>query len=339
MKSIIRLDEPGSFHHVITRAVDGKKIFAEESDQRDFIKRLSKLVSEDCLGIHAWVLMSNHAHLLVEVGRTTLSRTMQRLLSGFAMSYNRREKRKGHLFQARFRSILIDKDSYFLELIRYIHLNPLRAGIVSDFSDLARYSPSGHSHIIGIENYPWQSTDLIRETFESSVSGIDWRRKYLEFLGDNPIACNKEYEHGSLLLSKNGIVKYDNNIDDSNERFKTRILGSKSFAKQFCRSRTENRCRLSRNRSVQHDMIENLISVIATKTGVTEKKLRGNSSVRRITSARKIAGRLLVNSIGLSQADAARYLGISPGNISRYIKEDKSYLELVIDMEISKPDS
>ncbi len=98
----------------------------------DFLDRLKKLCESEALSIYAWALMSNHFHLLVRTGNIPLSKTMRRLLTGYVVNYNRRYKRYGHLFQNRYKSILCEEDPYLLELTRYIHLNPLRGGIVKD---------------------------------------------------------------------------------------------------------------------------------------------------------------------------------------------------------------
>jgi putative transposase len=97
--------------------------------------------------IYAWALITNHAHILLRSsGLAGLSKFMRRLLTGYAITYNRRHKRHGHLLQNRYKSIVCDEDSYFLELVRYIHLNPLRAKQVKDMSKLDRYRWSGYRH-------------------------------------------------------------------------------------------------------------------------------------------------------------------------------------------------
>jgi len=99
--------------------------------------------------IYAWALMTNHAHILLRSGLAGLPKFMRRLLTGYAITYNHCHKRHGHLFQNRYKSIVCDEDSYFLELVRYIHLNPLRARQVKDISKLDRYCWCGHCVLMG----------------------------------------------------------------------------------------------------------------------------------------------------------------------------------------------
>ena len=144
-----RLDAPGALHHVMGRGIDGVKLFSNRKDREDFLERLSDLCRADALSVYAWALMSNHFHLLVRTGNQPLSTSMRKLLTGYVVNYNRRHKRYGHLFQNRYKSIICEDEPYLLELTRYIHLNPLRAGIVKNLEQLEWYQWCGHSGIIG----------------------------------------------------------------------------------------------------------------------------------------------------------------------------------------------
>jgi putative transposase len=121
MPRTARLDIPGLLQHVIVRGIERRDIFMDDDDRRDFVQRFQFLLEQagvDCL---AWSLMSNHYfHLLVHPRQTTLAKFMRRLLTGYAVSFNLRHKRTGHLFQNRYKSIVCDEDSYLLELVRYI---------------------------------------------------------------------------------------------------------------------------------------------------------------------------------------------------------------------------
>ncbi|MCK5417301.1 MAG: transposase, partial [Desulfobacterales bacterium] len=125
-----RIDAPGALHHIIARGIERRKIFRSKADYGDFSKRLGQIVKETHTCCMAWALVANHFHLLLRTGQTPISTVMQRLLTGYAVSFNRRHQRRGHLFQNRFKSILCQEDAYLLELVRYIHLNPLRAKLV-----------------------------------------------------------------------------------------------------------------------------------------------------------------------------------------------------------------
>ncbi len=121
-----RIDYPGTLHLVIGRGIERKKIFENHADKKEFIRRLTNILKESIMQCYAWSVMDNHFHLLLITGQTSLSTFMRRILTGYAIYYNRKYKRIGHLFQNRYKSILCDKDEYLFPLIRYIHLNPVR---------------------------------------------------------------------------------------------------------------------------------------------------------------------------------------------------------------------
>lgn len=125
-----RVDIPGLLYHVTARGVERRDIFVVDRDRESFLDRFSTLLVDTDTGCLAWALMSNHIHLLLRPGPAGLATFMRRLLTGHAVAFNLRHQRVGHLFQNRYHSILCDEDSYLLPLIRYIHLNPLQAGLV-----------------------------------------------------------------------------------------------------------------------------------------------------------------------------------------------------------------
>jgi putative transposase len=124
-------------------------IFADDGDRENFLERLSQLLTEAQTPCYAWALMSNHAPLLLRTGRVAIALIMRRLLTGYAVSFNKRHRRHGHLFQNRYKSILCEEDRYLRQLVAYIHLNPLRAGMVEDVAALKNYTFTGHSALMG----------------------------------------------------------------------------------------------------------------------------------------------------------------------------------------------
>src|SRR4030042_803874 len=123
-----RIDGPGALHHIIGRGIDRNKIFLNDEDRDDFLERLAANLKRTQISCYAWALLPNHFHLLLRTGTAPVASLMRRLLTGYAVTFNLRHRRHGHLFQTRYKSILCQADAYLLELVRYIHLNPLRAG-------------------------------------------------------------------------------------------------------------------------------------------------------------------------------------------------------------------
>ena len=136
----LRIEYPGAFYHIINRGIAGEAIYADDNDRRKFLEYLETAVKRYTIMIHAYCLMTTHYHLIVETPNANISSAIQWLNVSYATYYNRKHNRHGHLFQGRFKSILINADEYLLELSRYIHLNPVMAKISE--------SP---------EDYPWSS--------------------------------------------------------------------------------------------------------------------------------------------------------------------------------------
>ncbi len=156
-----RLDAPGVLHHVIIRGIERKNIFWDSTDQQNFVDRLAVLIPETQTRCYAWVLMTNHAHFLFRSGPSGIATLMRRLLTGYAVSFNRRHRRYGQLFQNRYKSIICQEDAYLKELVRYIHLNPIRAKMVIDLKSLVRYSFCGHGVLAGYCKKFWQDESYV----------------------------------------------------------------------------------------------------------------------------------------------------------------------------------
>lgn len=149
-----RFDVPGIVYHVICRGVERKEIFKSSKDYRFMLGKLATIAHEEQVKVYAFCLMPNHVHLMVKP-TIKLSTFMRRLLTSYALYFNKQYKRSGHLFQNRYASFSVQHGVYFLELIRYIHLNPLRAGIVLNLENLSLWPYSGHATLMGTVKNPF----------------------------------------------------------------------------------------------------------------------------------------------------------------------------------------
>ncbi len=220
-----RLDAAGILHHVIIRGIERKKIFLDDNDRRDFLDRCGVIFPETKTSCYAFALLPNHVHLLLRTGGAPLSTTMARLLTGYAVHFNRVHRRHGHLFQNRYKSIVCQEDAYLKELVRYIHLNPVRANTVPDLEILASYPYSGHASLMGKREYPWQDTAFILSVFGASLRHA--RRAYLDFVKKAPRGRRTDLTGGGLVRSTGGWTE----IITSSQRLKSdvRILGDSEF--------------------------------------------------------------------------------------------------------------
>src|SRR4030043_1652375 len=198
-----RLDAPGILHHVMVRGMEGCPIFLDDQDRQDFVSRISELVEKTGTKVLAWTLMDNHLHLLIFSGSQGISKFMRRLLTGHAVRYNLKYHRSGHLFQNRYKSIVCEEDPSLLELVRYIHLNPLRAGVVQSVKELEGYPWCGHSVLVGRLKKAWQEKDYILEHFGAQRSRA--LRAYRRFVEEGRIQGRRaELSGGGLIRSLGG---------------------------------------------------------------------------------------------------------------------------------------
>ena len=198
-----RIDAPGALNHVIVMGIEGKKIFRSDYDRQNFLDRIEKLILETQTDCFAWVLIPNHAHLLLKTGLVPISALMSRLLTGYAVWFNKKYRRHGQLFQNRYKSILCQEDSYLKELVRYIHLNALRTGDVKGMKNLDKHPWCGHSVLMNNIEREWQNVDYIYGLFsdEKRIARI----KYREFVKKGiPQGRRSDLIGGGLLRSIGG---------------------------------------------------------------------------------------------------------------------------------------
>jgi len=165
-----RLDAPGALHHVIVRGIERRRLFRSAQDRQRFLDRLGTLVIASRAALYAWALMPNYAHALLRTGALPLSRFAQRWLGPYATTFNRVHHRAGHLSQNRFKSILVDEEAYLLELVRYIHLNPVPSRLPVGIDTLDTYPWTGHAVILGQRSFAAQDADFVLSQFGTKVA-------------------------------------------------------------------------------------------------------------------------------------------------------------------------
>ena len=178
-----RIDFPGAFHHVCARGIEKRDIVKDDRDREELRRRVHLNLERTKASCLAWAFLPNHFHLLFYSEDGVLSLFMHRLMSGYSLYFNRRYQRVGHLFQNRFRSSVIRTEPYLREAIRYIHLNPLRAGLVGTLDDLARYPWTMHREILRSGGFPWAGFPMLGDFFGGD-GGNTTIMNYLEFLED-----------------------------------------------------------------------------------------------------------------------------------------------------------
>ena len=319
MPRLARLDAPGTLHHVIVRGIDKRRIVDDVADRKNFVKRLGSLAANTDTRIFAWALLTNHAHILLRSAEIGLSTFMRRFLTGYAISYNRRHRRWGHLFQNRYKSIICDEDAYFKELVRYIHLNPLRAKMVKSLSQLERYRWSGHAVILGNIENEWQDRDYVLKWFGKRQGTA--QKAYYSFVGKGIDQGRRpELVGGGLIRSLGGWSAVKSlRRSGQHELSDERILGSGEFVERIIKEAQSQ---------IKHQLpdielpkkIDQFIAKICKNEKVTIEELKGGSRHREACRVRTKITLGLVKTYGVSLAEIARRLGVTTSAISKILK-------------------
>jgi len=293
----------------MVRGIEGRSIFADDVDRRDWVDRLATIVPETGLSVLAWALLHNHFHLLVRTGERPLATTMRRLLTGYAGGFNRRHKRAGHLFQNRYKSIVVEEEPYLLELVRYVHLNPLRARIVSNLDMLDRYPWTGHSALLGRAPRPWQAVDEVLGNFGPPSRHA--RRRYREYVAEGVGQRRRvDLQGGGLRRSAGGWeIVGDLHRGREHGMADERVLGSGDFVEEV--HRTVAAQSKSVPRAVALARLPSLLQRCAGLWGVTVEELCAGSRRRVVSQARAVAAGLAIRKLGLPMTEMARTLGVS----------------------------
>jgi len=261
---------------------------------------------------------------------------MRRLLTAYSVYYNRRYKRSGHLFQNRYRSIICEEDPYFTELVRYIHLNPVRGGIIKDLLDLERYPWSGHRILMGREKASWQNLNEVLSYFDKTMGRA--RLKYQRFLLDGMQQGRRPDFSGERLILFGIKNREDQQAEAKGVMHDRRILGKVEFAQKI----------LSHHRKIPETKIlpttwEHLLKKTVDWFNLSENELVSGSKRQPIVHARCILSYLAVRNLGMRATEVAQLLKVSQPAISKcllrgeeIIKKDEKVLnEFIKEVMIS----
>jgi len=326
-----RIDAPGALHHVMVRGIDRKEIFADQKDYSLFMDRLGDMLIGTRTTCYAWALIPNHFHLLLRTGNVPISVLMKRLLTGYAVNFNRRHNRYGHLFQNRYKSILCHEASYLLELVRYIHLNPIRAGLVREYKELSGYPYCGHGAIMGRRKIKWQDTDYVLGLFGYKGTGAGG--EYSRFVRNGiEQGSRPDLTGGGLLRSHGGwtgvkLLRETGNYQKGDER----ILGDGQFVKEVLEKAEEGFKEKYQLKSKGYNL-NRLIKRVAEITQLTPDEIIDGIRDAKRTKARSILCYWATEKLGMPQSQLALMLNRTQSAIvyavrrGRVIVEDNSYL-------------
>lgn len=302
----------------MVRGIEGRSVFTTDADRKDLLDRIATAVSATGCHVLAWALLPNHFHLLVRTGPRPLSTVMRRILTGYAGAFNRRHRRRGHLFQNRYKSILVEEEPYLLELVRYLHLNPLRAGIVKNVSELDAFPWAGHSALLGRIPRPWQA---IQEVLGRFGSGAAARRRYRAFMADGISQGRRLDLQGGGLRRSVGGWKVLATLRRGREHWVSdeRVLGSSEFVERLLHEV------VLAPRPRPGDLA-GVITRVAKAWGLTPAELSGGGRRRLVWQARCGVSYLGLHKFGIPAAQVARALGVSLQSVLRGAERGEAIL-------------
>ena len=325
-----RIDAPGALHHIIVRGIEKRDIFYDDHDRDIFVQKLETIISESRTRCLAWALMPNHVHLLLRTGLTPISAVMQRLLTGYAVFFNRRHERHGHVFHNRYKSILCEEDVYLLELVRYIHLNPLRAGIVKEYSTLRKYPYTGHGSLLGECKRDWQDVEYVLRIFGKKIRQA--RRQYRDFVQKGiDIGRQPNLVGGGLIRSQGG-WKRIGLLREKGNRIKgdERILGSGDFVEYVLKQSQEQKERRLDYQDKGYDYGW-LLSEVAKYFNIDKEEIERRGGYRNRVAARSVLCYWASRELGMSTIELAKRLNVSQPTVSQSIRRGET---IVIDRQI-----
>jgi REP element-mobilizing transposase RayT len=287
-----RLFAPGLLYHVIVRGNQRRKTFLNDGDYEAYLTRLGHYRRRYDYTIHAYCLMPNHVHLLVESSREPLAKFMQGLQQSYSQYFNLHHRKSGHVFQGRYKAIVCDKDEYLLQLIRYIHLNPVRAGMVKEPE---KYLYSGHQAYL-----QGKASETIDPSKVLSVMG--GRARYRAFVSGGMMDGHREEYY-----------------EVSDQRF----LGAEGFGEKLQDEHEEAR---PKKRRPLEKMVQELSQLLAVQPQV----LRSADRSWGVSQARTKIAYILVRRQGYALGEVARYfardaatIGTLIGRLTGRMEEDE----------------
>ena len=290
----LRIEYENAFYHITSRGNEKGEIFKEDSDYKEFINILENEITKFNVDIHSFVLMKNHYHLLIQTNKANLSNFMHNLNTTYTIYFNNKYRRIGHLFQGRYKSIVCDKESYLLELARYIHLNPVRANIVNK---VIEYPYSSFNSFLNDKIYPFVKKEIL-EIFSNDENKA--RELFVEFTNGG---INKKREEIFKNLNVNTIL--------GNEGFYQKVF--KIIEKEQITEEISHR-----KKYYTKIKPEEIIKAIEVYSNIKDKDWNKR---KEYTNVRKIAIYLIKKYTDTSLKEIGNYFGISYSRTSHYFSE------------------
>ncbi len=291
-----RIHVPQGLYHVIARGNNRQVLFRDAGDYQEYLARVKAGLLRHNIRCYAYCLMPNHVHLLLEPGATPVSRLMQGLQGAFAQYVNRRYRRVGHQFQGRFRAILCEKDSYLVELVRYLHLNPVRAGLARS-PEAWRWSSHGAYRGSAVGEVPLERMPVLGQFHRNAVRA---QRAFARFIQEG-LGMGHRQEFYEL--------------------WEQRVLGEQAFAEETLVPRRDVPAPpLSAS-------VEEILAAVAEDTGIPAARLAAAGRARGPAHARAVVAYLARELAHLPLTTVAQVVRRDPVTLSHAVRRLERMLD------------
>jgi putative transposase len=315
-----RIDIAGQLYHVMSRGIERGKIFVDEVDYADFVERMGVWLKESGAKCLAWCLIPNHFHFLILRGHRPLSELMHRVMTGYAVNFNGRHRRAGHLFQNRYKAIICDTQEYLFELVPYIHLNPLRARLVADLAELEGYKWCGHPAVLGGAPCEILDRQALLEYFDDTENVAIAKYKTL--------MAEKARERPGVNLSGGGLKRSLKAAGAMTSKLRPlektccdqRILGRGDFVEAILRNAGEIAVVQPRSRA-------ELLAAVEKATGVPKEEILRPSHMHAPARARAIYCYLCRERSRISGTELTRELRVVQSAVARLAAKGRQLVE------------
>ncbi len=301
-----RITIPGAVHHVMSRGIEGRPIFRDDNDREFFLAVLERSCMKSGYLIYAWALMDNHYHLVLRTSDYPLSGFMRRINGPYAQFFRKGNGNRGYLFQDRYKSIVTQDQNYIEELVRYVHLNPIRAGTCVDLILLDHYPWCGHSALVGNRRNSFQNTKDVLARFDQATSRAV--AKYREFIASG-------IEAGSSVLET---VRKTNVEREDVRNTGCWVIGDREFVRKAIDQDTQRRLRISEY-TKQGLSIDDIVEKVALHYGLPVDAVRKRGKGNARSAARKAVAYMARERYGMPVIEIARFFGISSPSVSEML--------------------
>jgi len=295
-----RIEFPGALYHVISRGNKKADLFLDEKDYNVFLKKLAELKQESDFTLYCYCLMPNHFHFLLEAGQEPLSKIMQRLLTFYAVYFNARYKKTGHVFEGKYKAIICEKEEYLIKLVQYIHLNPIRAGLAKK-----------------VDDYKWSSHPSYMGYVQSKIIAMDKLFCYIDGSVSGGYRVYKSIIYGD----------YDGYLDELKEAFKKsykeNILGTNEFinkVKVNVESDQESPQDLDVSGSSSKKSLPEILNAITLKNNIPMEIVLSVNKFPEANKVRKIFYYKAAKEYGYALTEIASFMNRDISSISKGIR-------------------